>query len=124
MLSRTMKQALFASSIDQAGGNGTAWPLAKTERAGTADLHEIGAICGIYSRWRCGGDEPPGIDPIIAGSLKRLPKSGEVWPETNTFSSVPTPLARFATGQTLPYADRNAYEHSRELAAPWRPSSI
>jgi len=72
----------------------------------------------------CGGDEPPGIDPIIAGSLKRLPKSGEVWPETNTFSPVPTPLARFATGQTLPYADRNAYEHSRELAAPWRPSSI
>ena len=23
----------------------------------------------------------PGIDPIIAGLLKRLPKSGEVWPE-------------------------------------------
>lgn len=28
-----------------------------------------------------GGDEPPAIDPIIAGLLKRLPKSGEVWPE-------------------------------------------
>ena len=27
-----------------------------------------------------GGDEPPAIDPIIAGLLKRLPKSGEVWP--------------------------------------------
>lgn len=28
-----------------------------------------------------GGDElPPGTDPIIAGLLKRLPKSGEVWP--------------------------------------------
>ena len=24
--------------------------------------------------------EPPSIDPIIAGLLKRLPKSGEVWP--------------------------------------------
>ena len=28
-----------------------------------------------------GGDEPPAIDPIIAGLLKPLPKSGEVWPE-------------------------------------------
>lgn len=29
-----------------------------------------------------GGNEgPPAIDPIIAGLLKRLPKSGEVWPE-------------------------------------------
>ena len=27
------------------------------------------------------GGEPPGIDPIIAGLLKRLPKSGDVWPE-------------------------------------------
>ena len=30
--------------------------------------------------------------------------------ETNTFSPVPTPLERFATGQALPYADRGAYE--------------
>ncbi|MGA9207111.1 MAG: M81 family metallopeptidase, partial [Terriglobales bacterium] len=30
--------------------------------------------------------------------------------ETNTFSPVPTPLERFATGQALPYADRDAYE--------------
>ena len=29
--------------------------------------------------------------------------------ETNTFSPVPTPLERFATGQALPYADRDAY---------------
>lgn len=29
-----------------------------------------------------GGGEPPSdIDPIIAGLLKRLPKSGEVWPK-------------------------------------------
>jgi len=28
-----------------------------------------------------GGDEPPLIDPIIGGLLKRLPKSGAVWPE-------------------------------------------
>ncbi len=33
-------------------------------------------------------------------------------------------VRRFATSQTLPYADRNAYEQSRELAARWRPSSI
>ena len=30
--------------------------------------------------------------------------------ETNTFSPVPTPLERFATGQPLPYADGDAYE--------------
>jgi DNA modification methylase len=34
-------------------------------------------------RFAGGGDEPPGIDPIIAGLLKRLPKSGEVWPEAD-----------------------------------------
>jgi hypothetical protein len=28
-----------------------------------------------------GNDEPPEIDPIIAGLLKRLPLSGDVWPE-------------------------------------------
>ncbi len=28
-----------------------------------------------------GGDDPPAVDPIIAGLLKRLPKSGDVWPE-------------------------------------------
>jgi hypothetical protein len=27
------------------------------------------------------GGDPPAIDPIIAGLLKRLPKSGDVWPE-------------------------------------------
>ena len=32
-----------------------------------------------------GGDEnPPGIDdPIIGGLLKRLPKTGDVWPEAD-----------------------------------------
>lgn len=29
-----------------------------------------------------GGGEPPAIDPIIAGLLKRLPKTGDVWPDT------------------------------------------
>ena len=29
-----------------------------------------------------GGKQPP-IDPIIAGLLARLPKSGDVWPETD-----------------------------------------
>lgn len=27
-----------------------------------------------------GGGDPPPIDPIIAGLLARLPKSGDVWP--------------------------------------------
>ena len=31
-----------------------------------------------------GGDEnPPAIDPIISGLLKRLPKTGDVWPEAD-----------------------------------------
>ncbi len=30
-----------------------------------------------------GGDGPTGVDPIIAGLLKRLPKSGDVWPEAD-----------------------------------------
>jgi hypothetical protein len=31
-----------------------------------------------------GGDEnPPAIDPIIGGLLKRLPKTGDVWPEVD-----------------------------------------
>jgi hypothetical protein len=29
-----------------------------------------------------GGGEPPKIDPIIQGLLSRLPKSGDVWPES------------------------------------------
>ena len=28
-----------------------------------------------------GGGEPPAIDPIIGGLLKRLPPSGETWPK-------------------------------------------
>jgi hypothetical protein len=28
-----------------------------------------------------GGGKPPPIDPIIEGLLKRLPKTGDVWPE-------------------------------------------
>jgi len=28
-----------------------------------------------------GGGQPPDVDPIIGGLLKRLPKSGDVWPE-------------------------------------------
>jgi hypothetical protein len=29
------------------------------------------------------GSEPPAIDPIIGGLLKRLPKTGDVWPEVD-----------------------------------------
>jgi hypothetical protein len=30
-----------------------------------------------------GGGDPPPIDPIIEGLLKRLPKTGDVWPEAD-----------------------------------------
>ena len=39
------------------------------------DIDRIGTGSGN------GGNEPPAIDPIIGGLLKRLPKSGDVWPE-------------------------------------------
>ena len=29
-----------------------------------------------------GNENPPDVDPIIEGLLKRLPKSGDVWPIT------------------------------------------
>lgn len=28
-----------------------------------------------------GEDDPPAVDPSVQGLLKRLPKSGDVWPE-------------------------------------------
>jgi hypothetical protein len=30
-----------------------------------------------------GNENPPPIDPIIDGLLKRLPKTGDVWPEVD-----------------------------------------
>jgi hypothetical protein len=38
-------------------------------------------ISGRGERGGGGDDEPPAIDQIIMGLLKRLPKSGDVWPE-------------------------------------------
>jgi hypothetical protein len=45
----------------------------------------IGRAGGILCAWSQslggGGGDQSGVDPIIAGPLKRLPKSGENWPK-------------------------------------------
>lgn len=70
-----MKSAQYAGFIDAATGQFVKPGIAqKDEGSGQQVQQEI-------DRGGSGGDEPPGIDPIIAGLLKRLPKSGEVWPE-------------------------------------------
>ena len=39
----------------------------------------LGAVCLNGSG---DGEGPPAIDPIIAGLLRRLPKSGDKWPKS------------------------------------------
>lgn len=71
-----MKSATYAGFIDVATGRfvkpGIA-PKDEVQRAPEKALE--------VNRGGGGGDEPPDVDPIIAGLLKRLPKSGGVWPE-------------------------------------------
>ena len=72
-----MKSAQYAGFIDSATGRfvkpGIA-PKDDGDRQQEKTLEPVRFAGG-------GGDEPPAIDPIIAGLLKRLPKSGDVWPE-------------------------------------------
>lgn len=67
-----MKSATYAGFIDPATGRFVKPGIAPQEeqRQQPEDKRTGG-----------GGDGPTDIDPIIAGLLKRLPKSGEVWPE-------------------------------------------
>jgi hypothetical protein len=68
------KSAQYAGFIDQASGR-----FIKPGNLGVVEdqsnKSDVGQLGGG------GGDEPPAIDPIISGLLKRLPKSGDVWPE-------------------------------------------
>ena len=74
------KSATYAGFIDQATGRFVKPGLgAKEETPREPEKLSRGGGGG-----NGGGNDtlPPGTDPIIAGLLKRLPKSGEVWPET------------------------------------------
>jgi hypothetical protein len=52
-------------------------PLSLLQRKSGPWLRVKGA--SLFGRLGDGGD-PPAIDPIIGGLLKRLPKTGDVWP--------------------------------------------
>lgn len=69
-----MKSAQYAGFIDEASGR-----FVKPGVGGQDDQvrqrdREPGSGGG-------GGDDPPAIDPIIGGLLKRLPQSGAKWPK-------------------------------------------
>lgn len=73
-----MKSAIYAGFIDAASGR-----FVKPGVGGAANKPEDEPERQTKRR-NGGGDDgdPPAIDPIIRGLLERLPKSGEVWPET------------------------------------------
>ena len=70
------KSATYAGFIDPSTGR-----FIKPGNLGTPRDEGGGAQERETVQFAGGGDEPPGIDPIIAGLLKRLPKSGDVWPK-------------------------------------------
>jgi len=75
------KSAIYAGFIDQSTGRfiKPGIPGAREEGGGIQDRDvDRGGGGGVGGA----GDGPSDIDPIIAGLLKRLPKSGDVWPET------------------------------------------
>ena len=71
------KSAQYAGFINSATGRfirpGNIGEVPKAERG--REEKEVKRLGG-------GGSEPPDIDPIILGLLERLPKPGDVWPET------------------------------------------
>ena len=69
-----MKSAQYAGFIDPGTGR-----FVKPGIGGASD--ENSSAVQEPSHGGGGGNDPPVIDPIIAGLLKRLPKSGDVWLE-------------------------------------------
>jgi hypothetical protein len=72
-----MKSAQYAGFIDASSGRFVKPGIAAKEEA-TQHNADDGKKRGSGSG---GNENPPDIDPIIEGLLKRLPKSGDVWPE-------------------------------------------
>jgi hypothetical protein len=75
-----MKSAQYAGFIDSATGRFVKPGIAQKEEAAGQQAQQETGDRGTGGGGGGGGD-PPAIDPIIAGLLKRLPKSGDVWPE-------------------------------------------
>ena len=73
-----MKSAQYAGFIDAATGRFVKPGIAQKDEAPGSKSHRTLTNGDGDSG---GGEGPTGIDPIIAGLLKRLPKSGDVWPE-------------------------------------------
>jgi hypothetical protein len=75
-----MKSAQYAGFIDASSGRFVKPGIVQKDEGRQQDKpadHD-------RSRTGDGGDEtPPAIDPIIGGLLKRLPKTGDVWPEVD-----------------------------------------
>jgi hypothetical protein len=71
-----MKSAQYAGFIDATTGRFVKPGIAQKDEGTVAQPQQEDHTGGN------GGDGPTGVDPIIAGLLKRLPKSGEIWPET------------------------------------------
>ncbi len=70
-----MKSAQYAGFIDAATGRFVKPGIAQKDEGLAPPPSDDRGGSGS------GGDGPTGVDPIIAGLLKRLPKSGDVWPE-------------------------------------------
>jgi hypothetical protein len=70
-----MKSAQYAGFIDSSTGRFVKPGLAPQRDDGERQQEKPMETLHFAG----GGDEPPGLDPIIAGLLKRLPKSGDVW---------------------------------------------
>ncbi len=74
-----MKSAQYAGFIDASSGRFVKPGIAAKEESTQRNLDE-----GKKRGSGGGGNEnPPDVDPIIEGLLKRLPKSGDVWPEAD-----------------------------------------
>jgi hypothetical protein len=74
-----MKSAQYAGFIDASSGRFVKPGIAAKEEA-TQHNADDGKKRGSGSG---GNENPPDIDPIIEGLLKRLPESGDVWPEAD-----------------------------------------
>jgi hypothetical protein len=69
-----MKSAIYAGFIDPGTGRFVKPGVSQKDDGEPAAASDA-------DRGGSSGGEPPSLDPIIVGLLKRLPKSGEVWPE-------------------------------------------
>jgi hypothetical protein len=72
-----MKSAQYAGFIDASSGRFVKPGIVAREES----QHQPNKNEEIKRGGGNDGNEPPDIDPIIGGLLKRLPKSGDVWPE-------------------------------------------